>query len=35
VHADVPAGMAWSNFLEQLDNPAMEEIALWGARSDR
>ncbi|MBC3495748.1 metallophosphoesterase [Pseudomonas sp. SWRI100] len=30
VHADVPAGMAWPTFLEQLDNPAMEEIALWG-----
>lgn len=30
VHADVPAGMAWPTFLEQLDNHAMEEIALWG-----
>lgn len=30
VHADVPAGMAWPTFLEQIDNPAMEEIALWG-----
>lgn len=30
VHADVPAGMTWPTFLEELENPAMEEIALWG-----
>lgn len=30
VHADVPAGMAWPTFVEQLDNPDLEHIALWG-----
>lgn len=30
VHADVPFGMTWSNFVTQLANTAIEEIALWG-----
>lgn len=30
VHADVPFGMTWSTFVTQLDNTAIEEIALWG-----
>jgi serine/threonine protein phosphatase 1 len=30
VHADVPAGMSWENFVDNLDNPQIEEIALWG-----
>jgi len=30
VHADVPAGMAWPSFVEQLENPDLEHIALWG-----
>lgn len=30
VHADVPAGMTWPTFVEQLGEPAIEEIALWG-----
>lgn len=30
VHADVPSGMAWSDFVGSLDNPQIVEIALWG-----
>lgn len=30
VHADVPAGMTWSEFVGSLDNPQIEELALWG-----
>lgn len=30
VHADVPPGMAWQAFVDSLDNPQIEEIALWG-----
>lgn len=30
VHADVPAGMPWPTFVSQLDNAAIEDIALWG-----
>lgn len=30
VHADVPAGMTWEAFVDNLDNPQIEEIALWG-----
>ena len=30
VHADVPAGMAWKEFVASLDNPQIEELALWG-----
>lgn len=30
VHADVPAGMSWKEFVGSLDNPQIEELALWG-----
>lgn len=30
VHADVPPGMSWQTFVDSLDNPQIEEIALWG-----
>lgn len=30
VHADVPAGMSWPVFVDGLDNPQIQEIALWG-----
>lgn len=30
VHADVPAGMSWQEFVGSLDNAQIEEIALWG-----
>ncbi|MEN1833755.1 metallophosphoesterase [Pseudomonas lijiangensis] len=30
VHADVPAGMLWSEFVRSVENPQIEEIALWG-----
>lgn len=30
VHADVPAGMSWKEFVGSLDNPQIEEFALWG-----
>lgn len=30
VHADVPAGMSWSEFVESVGNPQIQEIALWG-----
>lgn len=30
VHADVPAGMPWKSFIDDLANPQIEEIALWG-----
>ncbi len=30
VHADIPVGMSWQEFVEQLDNPQIEDIALWG-----
>ncbi|MBH3459271.1 metallophosphoesterase [Pseudomonas putida] len=30
VHADVPAGVSWLTFVSELDNPAIEDIALWG-----
>ncbi len=28
--AKVPAGMSWQAFVDGLDNPQIEEIALWG-----
>lgn len=30
VHADVPAGVSWSEFVRDIANPAIEDIALWG-----
>jgi serine/threonine protein phosphatase 1 len=30
VHADVPAGMSWKEFVGSLDNAQIEELALWG-----
>ncbi|AAN69286.1 MULTISPECIES: serine/threonine protein phosphatase [Pseudomonas] len=30
VHADVPAGVCWQTFVAELENPAIEETALWG-----
>jgi serine/threonine protein phosphatase 1 len=30
VHADVPAGMSWEDFVDNLDNPQIAEVALWG-----
>jgi len=30
VHADVPAGISWQEFVGSLDNTQIEEIALWG-----
>ena len=30
VHADVPAGISWPAFTAQLDDVAIQEIALWG-----
>lgn len=30
VHADVPAGMNWEDFVDNLDNPQIAEVALWG-----
>lgn len=30
VHADVPSEMAWPEFVRDIDNPQIEEIALWG-----
>ncbi|WP_231655083.1 metallophosphoesterase [Pseudomonas californiensis] len=30
VHADVPPGMSWRTFVDSLDNPQTEAIALWG-----
>lgn len=30
VHADVPAGMSWQEFVGSIDNAQIEEIALWG-----
>jgi len=30
VHADVPTGMSWKEFVASLDNPQIEELALWG-----
>ena len=29
VHADVPAGISWQEFVGSLDNAQIEEIALW------
>lgn len=30
VHADVPSGVPWPTFVAELDNPAIEDMALWG-----
>lgn len=30
VHADVPAGVTWSEFVASLGDPQIEEFALWG-----
>jgi serine/threonine protein phosphatase 1 len=30
VHADLPAEMPWKSFIDDLANPQIEEIALWG-----
>lgn len=30
VHADVPAGMSWNEFVESVGKPQIQEIALWG-----
>jgi serine/threonine protein phosphatase 1 len=30
VHADVPAGMCWGEFVEDIANPRVEQSALWG-----
>lgn len=30
VHADVPSGMLWGEFVGNVVNPQIEEIALWG-----
>lgn len=30
VHADVPSGMLWGEFVGNVENPQIEEIALWG-----
>ncbi|QKG67046.1 metallophosphoesterase [Pseudomonas sp. B14-6] len=30
VHADVPAGLSWKEFVGSLDNAQIEEVALWG-----
>jgi len=30
VHADVPVGLAWNDFTQSLDNPQIQDVALWG-----
>jgi serine/threonine protein phosphatase 1 len=30
VHADVPAGLSWTDFTSGIDNPQFQDIALWG-----
>lgn len=30
VHADVPAGMTWADFVGDIANPQIEEVAFWG-----
>lgn len=30
VHADVPAGMCWGEFADDIANPRVEQAALWG-----
>ncbi|MBD8605193.1 metallophosphoesterase [Pseudomonas sp. CFBP 8771] len=30
VHADVPVGLTWDDFTHGLDNPQLQDVALWG-----
>lgn len=30
VHADVPVGLAWNDFTQSLENPQIQDVALWG-----
>lgn len=30
VHADVPVGLSWDDFTNSLDNPQLQDVALWG-----
>lgn len=30
VHADVPVGLSWNDFTQSLDNPQIQDVALWG-----
>lgn len=30
VNADVPVGLSWNDFTQSLDNPQIQDVALWG-----
>ena len=30
LHADVPVGLSWNDFTQNLDNPQIQDVALWG-----
>lgn len=30
VHADVPAGLSWDDLTRDIDNPQLQDVALWG-----